>query len=611
MIIGTAGHIDHGKSALVEALTGRTVDRLAEERRRGITIDLNFAPLALDAGVVAGVIDVPGHEDLVRTMIAGASGMHLVLLVVAADDGIRPQTLEHLAVAEALGIGDGIAVLTKSDLVDPSTLDRRLGELRERLGGSSVRFGEPAVVSARTGEGIAALRDRLVAFPRPSPPADAFRLPVDRSFSVAGVGTVITGTAWSGAVSIGDVVRLLPSGAEGRVRSIEMYGTPAERSVPGARVALGLAGIERGAVARGEWAVTAELPWRPTSALDARVELQAAASTPLTPRTRVRVHLGTAEVMARVVAASPVEPGGSGEVRLALESPVLARGGDRIVLRSYSPVATLGGGRVLDPFPPHRSRAAELRDAIGDEPLLAALVRRRVDGLDEGELPIVAGLAPGSAERVAKGLAGIRRVAGHLVAGDRLLGLQRSLVAAVEAHHRADPAAAGISLETLRAGLRAPGWLVDAAVAAESKAGRLVVEQGLARRPDFLATVPGGAAELAALVGRVVAGGLTAPDVAELERVTGRQDVAAALRIAARDGRVVAVRRDWFVGAEALAGFAEVLRGLGAVAPVSVGDVRDRTGLSRKYLIPLLEWADASGITERRGDVRVVLQRRA
>lgn len=611
MIIGTAGHIDHGKSALVEALTGRTVDRLAEERRRGITIDLNFAPLPLESGAIAGVIDVPGHEDLVRTMIAGASGMHLVLLVVAADDGIRPQTLEHLAVVEALGIEDGIAVLTKADLVDPSTLERRLGELRDRLAGSSVRFGEPAVVSARTGEGIAALRDRLVAFPRPTPAADAFRLPVDRSFSVAGVGTVITGTAWSGTVAIGDAVRLLPSGAEGRVRSIEMYGTPAERSVPGARVALGLAGIDRDVVVRGEWAVTADLPWRPTSALDAWVELQAAASTPLTPRTRVRVHLGTAEVMARVVTTSPVEPGGSGEVRLALESPLLARGGDRIVLRSFSPVATLGGGRVLDPCPPARSRPADLRDANAGDHLVAALVRRRADGLPLVELPVVAGIAPAAAERAAKGLPGIRRVGGHLVAGDRLLGLQRSVGAAVEARHRAEPAAPGISLETLRAGLRAPGWLVDAAVEAESKAGRLVVEQGLARRPDFQATVPGGEAELAALVARVVAGGLTAPDVPELERVTGRQDVAAALRIAAREGRVVAVRRDWFVGAQALAGFAEILRELGARGPIAVGDVRDRTGLSRKYLIPLLEWADASGITERRGDLRVVLPRRA
>ncbi|HEU5358729.1 MAG TPA: selenocysteine-specific translation elongation factor, partial [Gemmatimonadales bacterium] len=433
MIIGTAGHIDHGKSALVEALTGRSVDRLAEERRRGITIDLNFAPLALADGTVAGVIDVPGHEDLVRTMIAGASGMHLVLLVVAADAGIQPQTLEHLAVVESLGVRDGIAVLTKSDLVDRSTLEVRLGELRERLGASPVRFGEAAVVSARTGEGIAALRERLAACRRPAAAPDAFRLPIDRCFSVAGVGTVVTGTAWSGTLAVGDAVRLLPSGAEGRVRSIEMYGASANASIPGARVALGLAGVDRDAIGRGEWVVTADLPWRPTSALDVAVDLQPAASTPLASRTRVRVHLGTAEVMARVVTATPVEPGGSGEVRLTLESPVLARGGDRVVLRAFSPVGTLGGGRVLDPAPPSRSRAADLRGAVAGDQLLAALVRRRLDGLPLAEVPIVGGVAPVAVERAAKGLAGIRRVGGHLVAGDRLLGLQRSLGVAVEA----------------------------------------------------------------------------------------------------------------------------------------------------------------------------------
>lgn len=611
MIIGTAGHIDHGKSALVEALTGRTMDRLAEERRRGITIDLNFAPLPLGPGLTAGVVDVPGHEDLVRTMIAGASGMHLALLVVAADAGIQPQTLEHLAVLEALGVPAGIPVLTKVDLVTGAEREARLAELRERLSRSSVPFGAPAAVSIRTGAGVAELRDRLLHTPTPTLVVDAFRLPVDRTFSVAGIGTVVTGTAWSGTLTVGAAVRILPADVTGRVRSIEMYGAPADATATGARVALGIAGVAREAVGRGSWVVTDELPWQLTSALDVVIDLQATAPRALTPRTRVRVHLGTAEVMARVGTAGSIPPGGRGTARLALETPLLARGGDRVVLRWFSPVSTIGGGVVLDPAPPSGSRVADLSGVTGSTERLTALIRRRAAGVAVAEFPVLSGVPTSALDRIVKGLAGTRRVGAHLVASDRLLDVQRGVGAAVAARHSADPTAAGASLETLRAGVRAPGWLVDAAVAAESNAGRLEVAGDVVRRSGFQAAVPGGAAGLAALVERIVAGGLTAPDVAELERATGQQDAAAALRVAEREGQVSAVTWGWFVSAAALAGFEAVLLELGAQGPVAVADLRARTGLSRKYLIPLLEWADAHGITERRGDLRVVRKRRA
>src|SRR3954471_13021155 len=248
MIIGTAGHIDHGKSTLVTALTGRPMDRLAEERRRGITIDLNFAPLDLGAGRVAGIVDVPGHEDFVRTMVAGASGIDIALLVIAADEGIMPQTTEHLAVLEHLGVPVGIPVVTKADLVDPEWLELVLLEVAERLAASSVAFAPPIAVSARIGEGVADLRERIgaqQAAVRPS--GDLFRLPVDRAFSVAGVGTVVTGTSWSGRLEVGDAVVLLPDGDEGRVRSVEMFGQASEHSEPGARTAVGIAGVARDA----------------------------------------------------------------------------------------------------------------------------------------------------------------------------------------------------------------------------------------------------------------------------------------------------------------------------------------------------------------------------
>ncbi|MEP6572912.1 MAG: selenocysteine-specific translation elongation factor, partial [Gemmatimonadota bacterium] len=340
MIIGTAGHIDHGKSALIQALTGRAMDRLAEERRRGITIDLNFAPLDLGDGQIAGIVDVPGHEDFVRNMVAGASGVDLVLLVVAADEGIMPQTREHLAIVEQLGVTRGIPVITKRDLVEEDWAEMVGLEVAEWLQRSPIQFGDPIAVSAVQGLGIAELRTRIIAELTnigARPAADLFRLPADRVFSVAGVGTVVTGTIASGTVAIGDAIRIMPAGREGRVRSIEVHGVKVERSQAGTRTAVGLAGVERGEVERGDVLVNASEAWSQGTALDVELRLLPGATRALSARSRVRIHLGTTEVLARVHPRSPIAPGESGLARLALESPLAARGGDRFVLRSYSP----------------------------------------------------------------------------------------------------------------------------------------------------------------------------------------------------------------------------------------------------------------------------------
>ena len=607
MIIGTAGHIDHGKSALVAALTGQAMDRLVEERRRGITIDLNFAPLPLGDGRTAGVVDVPGHEDFVRTMVAGASGIDLALLVVAADESIMPQTLEHLAVLEHLGVPAGIPVVTKADLVDPDWLELVVAEVGERLARSPVAFEPPLAVSARTGQGLDDLRARLVARAgalASRSQADLFRLPVDRAFSLAGVGTVVTGTAWSGSISVGDAVRLLPDGVPARVRSIESYGATLDRSLPGARTAVGLAGVEREQARRGVWLVTADGPWAPTTALDVRLDLDASAPRAVVARSRVRDHLGTAEVMARVQPRQPITPGGSGLARLALEEPVIARGGDRLVVRSFSPVATIGGGEVLDPSPPRRTPWPRRLDAAAPEERLAALLERRPAGVASEDVSVLLGVPPAEARAVAAAAPGITRVGDRWVEEKKLTRLEEAALALLKAHHRARPADPGLPLETLRHGLHASEILIEHVLNRLVGSGRVRIEYGVARLSGFTPRVEGGDAEVERVVRIVEEAGLTPPTLAELERQTGRRDIGAILRLAARDGRVEAVERERYYARPALERFAATLAEVGRDSPIVPGALRERLGITRKYMIPLLEWADAKGITQRVGDAR-------
>ena len=608
MIIGTAGHIDHGKSALVAALTGRPMDRLAEERRREITIELNFAPLDLGQGRVAGVVDVPGHEDFVRTMVAGASGIDLVLLVVAADEGIMPQTEEHLTILEQLRVPAGIPVITKTDLVDPDWLQLITAELNERLSRSTIAFEPPLPVSARTGAGVEVLRERLRALAGVSPPkavADGFRMPIDRVFSLAGVGTVVTGTAWSGRLKLGDPVTILPSGARGRVRSLESYGQAVERSHSRARTAVGIAGIERSAVARGHVLVTDELAWVSTSALDVELELDAGASQALKSRSRVRVHIGTAEVMARVLPRVPLEPGGSGVARLKLETPLVARAEDRFVLRSYSPVTTIGGGRVLDPYPPARRSAwpAGLASPDPGARFRAALLRH-TGGISAESLPLILGLPRAATSSIAQAEPGARLLGSLWVRKETVEETGNRALALLREYHRLHISDPGMPLETLRHSLHEREVVVEAALADFIRAGRLRRIEGVVMLTGFVPRVAGGDPEIERVVRLLLDARLTPPSVAELERASGRRDLLAVLRLAAARGQVEAVERDRYYAREALEQFTSVLTELGQRGEIIPADVRDRLGITRKYLIPLLEWADGKGITVRVGEAR-------
>lgn len=615
VVVGTAGHIDHGKTALVKALTGVDTDRWAEEQRRGITIDLGFAPLTLDDGTHVGVVDVPGHEGFVRNMLAGATGIDAALLVIAADEGIMPQTEEHLAIVELLQIARGVPVLTKADLVDAEWLALLTNEVQERLRGSPVRWETPVVTSARSGAGLDALRaaiGRVAGDVTQRAVADVFRLPVDRVFTLKGAGTVVTGSTWSGTVGEGDAVRILPLDRDARVRSIEAHGTTVPRAIPGRRTALALVGVDHQELARGHAVVTGE-GWRVTRRIDVALDLLPASPRPLTARARVRVHLGTAEVLARVTPAEPIAPGGRGVARLALEGSLVARGGDRFVIRSYSPVTTIGGGTVIDPYPPEAPRRLRQRHlSVDADPgtRLAAWVREaRLDGVPVSDLPVRLGIPPDGVNEVVA-----RAGKTILTAGDRLVSRAAAareadrLAGVVDEHHAAHPLDAGMSLQSLRSVIGGSAGIVDLVLDLAVRKEVLEVEGSVARRPGWRAAV---AARADGDAGRISAHLTGAewriPTVSELEGEFKHLPVRALLAHLLRTGGVVQVDQERFAVPGALKGFQRALEeAIQELGPVTPAVLRDRMGLTRKYLIPLLEWADRRGITRREGDTRVL-----
>jgi selenocysteine-specific elongation factor len=603
VIIGTAGHIDHGKSALVQALTGSEMDPLAEERRRGITLDLHVVALRLAGGRVAGIIDVPGHEDLVRTMVAGASGIDLVLLVVAADEGIMPQTREHLAVVEQLGIPRGIPVLSRIDLVDASWLALVESEVAAWLRPSPIVFSPPVRTSARTGEGVDALRaliDRHDAeTPARAAPGDLPRLDIDRAFTLPGIGTVVTGSAGSGVFRVGDPVRVLPGAAAGRIRSLQRHELDVSESTPGTRVALALAGVSRAEVRRGQVVVRTTDPWDTTGALDVTLTLLPAAPRPLAHQTRVRIALGTSEVMARVHAGSSLRPGSSTMARLALETPLLARAGDRFVVRSYSPAAVIGGGHVLDPLPPG-GRPVWSPGLSSDDPTLRlrALLERHPRGLSERQLPVRVGVPPSAVQGLLRDPEVVSSN-GMVVARVRCDEAAKFGLALVTRHAAQHPADRGTPLQSLRQALSRFGAAAEPAMDALVKEGQLVVDGDVAREPGTrqVDTAADGLENL--VIRLVVEGGLAPPSVPELEAAIGRVGVPAALHNAVRTGRLIAVARDRYFGVAALSAWQATLTGIAARGDITPAAIRAATGLSRKFIIPLLEWSDRSGLTVR------------
>ena len=406
VVLGTAGHIDHGKTTLIKALTGVDTDRLKEEKERGITIELGFTFMPLPSGLKISIVDVPGHEKFVRHMVAGATGIDMVALIIAAEEGVMPQTREHLDICKLLRVKKGLIALTKTDLVEKDWLELVKEEIREFVKGTFLEGAAIVPVSSTTGEGIPGLVaeiDRLAQEVEERSPEGLLRLPIDRVFTMRGFGTVITGTIIAGKVSVGDTLEVLPKGLEAKVRGIQAHGEPVETATAGLRVGINLQGLEKDIVDRGNILALAQ-SLRPTSALDTIFQLLPGVPKPLKNRTRVRFHVGTTESLGRAIILDreEIKPGEEAFLQLRLEEPVVALPGDRFVIRSYSPVFTIGGGEILDAFPTRHKRLSEqvkeemaiLEKGSDDEKIRLRLLKARPAGLSWPELVMRSNLLP-------------------------------------------------------------------------------------------------------------------------------------------------------------------------------------------------------------------------
>ncbi len=614
VIIGTAGHIDHGKTALVKALTGIDADRLPEEKRRGITIDLGFAPLQLDAIGTVGVIDVPGHEDFVRSMVVGASGIDLALLIVAADEGVMPQTREHLLILRLLGIPNVVVALTKSDLVNAEWIEL----VRSDVLGLFKQVGAeiPTIVacSSRSGDGLRDLRSVLaqtLATAKPRAAGDLFRLPVDRAFTVKGTGTVVTGTAWSGTLLADENVRVLPGGRLVRARRIEQHGKSSDRANAGGRAAVALAGIDVAEVSRGSVLVTDE-GWNATTLFEAAVSFEAEIASDLTPRTQLRLHAGASEVGARLASVGrhpdrlyPVL------ARIITDAPVTIRGGDRFVLRLPAPLRTIGGGVVVDPYAarrtlPHDRHQIEALAASRAARFSYILGAERLRGVAKRDIPVRTGCTPAEVNNFidqSGAYAGTHNLFAPL-AVEQVMASVRRIIAEYEIKA---PLAAGVPGRTLREGLRANDELVDIAIRGMEDSGEIETRGPLVSRTGWAPSPSDQDVKVGdQLAHDICAGGQEPPSVSELESRYG-SSVASLLRFLERQGRIVQVDADRYYDRSALeAMIARLKRALVPGKTYVPAQLRDVLGFSRKYLIPFLEFCDRRGITERRGDGRTL-----
>ncbi len=634
IILGTAGHIDHGKTALIKAITGVNTDRLKEEQERGITIELGFASHTLENGQRIGIVDVPGHEKFVKNMVAGAGGIDLVVLVIAADEGVMPQTREHLDICTLLGIKIGIVALTKIDLVEGEWIDLVTDDVREFLEGTFMEESPIVPLSAVTGEGLPEFLSVLEEMASEIPAradADLFRLPVDRVFTMKGFGTVVTGTLVSGRVNVGEAVEILPRRATAKIRGIQVHNDAVTVAEAGQRTAINLQGVEKSQVLRGN-ILAHPGTYVPSNRFDILFTYLSGTDKKLKNRTLVRFHSGTSEIISRIIliGKDEMEPGETGYAQVILAAPTVTMAGDRFVMRSYSPVRTIGGGEILDPLPQKHKRFSDsimndfdvLCDGTDPERVSIILNRAGLAGISSQEIILRTGIKLKALNKILEEMfskreavllnRGEQRVVSSSVYGT----LREKILSEIEKYHDKFPLKEGLSKEELRTTL---GPLVDPGffnmvIKNLAKDENIVIDRENVRISGHAVNLKGDLEELRKEIEKLYLElKLTPPSTKEtVEKFADRRDQARnILKVMLNEGVLVKVSEEMYFHKDVLGNLREDYRTFllkeGESTPASF---RDMTGLSRKFIIPLMEYFDATKLTIRVADHRVLRERK-
>ncbi|PKN25650.1 MAG: selenocysteine-specific translation elongation factor [Deltaproteobacteria bacterium HGW-Deltaproteobacteria-21] len=627
IILGTAGHIDHGKTTLVKALTGIDTDRLKEEKARGITIELGFAHLELPGGQMLGIVDVPGHEKFVKNMVAGATGIDLVALVIAADEGVMPQTREHLEICQLLRVRSGLVILTKVDLVDSDWLELVKEDVSNFLSGTFLAGAPVIEVSSTTGRGIDELLktlDLLVKGVAERDTGSFFRLPIDRVFTMKGFGTVVTGTTISGQIDLGEEATIYPKDVTSKIRGIQVHNREVTRVSAGLRTAINLQGVEKAEIERGD-VLAAKDSLRATQLADVTLDLLKSAPRKLKHRAKVRFHTGTSEIISTILLLDRDElnPGETCFAQIRLEKPTLLLARDRYVIRSYSPVRAIGGGEVLNALPERRKRRAEkslselktLSRGDLNEITEQFVHTGRFRGMEQSALPFLTNTSRKRLDEVLKKLLAQKKVIlydrekGGLIHSEYLQAARDEITSTLERYHRENPLREGFHKEELRsrtAGLRNPK-LFQFLISQLTNEGVVVQEKETLRLGSHKVTLAADQQQVRRRIEEIyLKGGLQPPYFKEIkdEFAGGGPDV---LQVMLKEGVLIKVKEDLFFHRDVLAELrSRLIEHLREKGEIDTPQFKEMTNVSRKYTIPLLEYFDISQVTVRVGDKRVL-----
>jgi selenocysteine-specific elongation factor len=628
IILGTAGHIDHGKTSLIRALTGIDTDRLKEEKERGITIELGFAHLALPDGRLLGIVDVPGHEKFVKNMVAGATGIDLVALVIAADEGVMPQTREHLEICSLLKIKHGLVVLTKVDMVDADWLELVREDVSEYLSDTFLAEAPVAEVSSVTGEGIPELIELISRMTKEIPERDMghlFRLPIDRVFTMKGFGTVITGTSASGKIRTGDEVTVYPQGISTKIRGIHVHNKTVEEVQAGLRTAINLQGIEKMMLQRGNVVATKDA-LRSTYMLDVVLDILSSAPRKLKNRAKVRFHAGTAEIISTLVLLDrdELKPGETCLAQIRLDAPTTVLKGDRYVLRSYSPVRTIGGGQILHPLPVKKKRFQErvlselklLEKGEEHETIEIFVSLGRFQGVGEEELSFLVNMSRKKLTEQLNALKAKRRIIrfdkerGTMIHVDFMEKARTALLETLSAYHKAFPLKQGLVKEELRSrmvGAKDPK-LFNHLIHQLAKEEALVQEKEVVRLKDHQVTLAQDQKKARQELEDIYAKGqLQPPYFKDIKSKFQGKTASEVLGVMVKDGVLLKVKEDLYFHGSAVEDLEKELVGfLKSHGEITTPQFKEMTGASRKYTIPLIEYFDKTQVTVRVGDSRVL-----